>query len=106
MRRLPRLRNCMSADPSDTLIAAVDLGSNSFRLQICRLLDQTLVPIETLKETIRLGAGLDEHNNLSDSARQQAAEALSRFWRAFAWPAAAAGARGGHQCLPRGAQWC
>lgn len=69
----------MPAESPDTLIAAVDLGSNSFRLQICRLLDRTLVPIETLKETIRLGAGLDEHNHLSDAARNQAAEALARF---------------------------
>ncbi|GGP22881.1 exopolyphosphatase [Silvimonas iriomotensis] len=63
----------------DNLIAAVDLGSNSFRLQVARVLENTVVPLDTFKETVRLGAGLDERNYLTPGAQQQALEALARF---------------------------
>ena len=43
--------------PFETL-AAVDLGSNSFRLQIVRVTEGGLFPIDSLKDTVRLGAGL------------------------------------------------
>ena len=43
--------------PHHTL-AAVDLGSNSFHLQIARVVDHQLYPLDNLKETVRLGAGV------------------------------------------------
>ncbi|MDR3430059.1 MULTISPECIES: exopolyphosphatase [Silvimonas] len=63
----------------DDLIAAVDLGSNSFRLQVARSLENTVVPLDTFKETVRLGAGLDARNYLTPQAQQQALAALARF---------------------------
>ena len=46
----------------DQLLAAVDLGSNSFRLSIGRIVQQDGTPqiyqIDRLKETVRLAAGL------------------------------------------------
>jgi exopolyphosphatase/guanosine-5'-triphosphate,3'-diphosphate pyrophosphatase len=46
--------------PSGTLLAAVDLGSNSFRLEIGRLDHGQIQRVEYLKETVRQGSGLDE----------------------------------------------
>ncbi|MFC7421933.1 exopolyphosphatase [Iodobacter arcticus] len=65
--------------PDYPIIAAVDLGSNSFRLQIARVVEGALFPLDSLKETVRLGAGLDASGSLTPEAQQQALEALSRF---------------------------
>ena len=43
-----------------TLLAAVDLGSNSFRLQVARVVDDQIYPLDGLKETVRLAAGLGQ----------------------------------------------
>ena len=40
------------------IVAAVDLGSNSFRLQVARVVEDQIYPLDSLKETVRLGAGL------------------------------------------------
>ena len=40
------------------LLAAVDLGSNSFRLQVARVIDDQIYPLDGVKETVRLAAGL------------------------------------------------
>ena len=40
-------------------LAAVDLGSNSFRLEIGRIERDQIYPLDTWKDTIRFGAGLD-----------------------------------------------
>ena len=40
------------------LIAAVDLGSNSFRLQVGRVVANQIYPLDGLKEAVRLAAGL------------------------------------------------
>ena len=44
-------------------LAAIDMGSNSFRLEIGQLIEGRYRRIDYLKETVRLGAGLD--GNLS-----------------------------------------
>lgn len=61
------------------VVAAVDLGSNSFRLQIARVANGSLLPLDTIKETVRLGAGLNAEKYLSEAAQERAVEALSRF---------------------------
>ncbi len=61
------------------LIAGVDLGSNSFRLQIGRVVGNRIHPLETLKETVRLGSGLTRDKLLDRASQQRALEALSRF---------------------------
>ncbi|MEI2418450.1 exopolyphosphatase [Orrella sp. JC864] len=65
------------------LLAAVDLGSNSFRLSIGRVVQQDggaqIYQIDRLKETVRLAAGLDASKRLSDEAIDRAIAVLERF---------------------------
>jgi len=72
------------AMPSDTRLAAVDLGSNSFRLEIGRFDAGQLRRIEYLKETVRLGGGLDKNGCLSASAMAPALACLARFGQRLA----------------------
>jgi len=60
-------------------LAAVDLGSNSFRLEIGRLDLGQIHRTEYLKETVRQGNGLDEDRNLTPEAMQRGWECLARF---------------------------
>ncbi len=62
-----------------TLLAAIDLGSNSFRLEIGRFQSGHIERIEYLKETVRQGNGLDEHKMLSPEAMQRGWDCLARF---------------------------
>jgi exopolyphosphatase/guanosine-5'-triphosphate,3'-diphosphate pyrophosphatase len=69
--------------PDAPLLAAVDLGSNSFRLVIGRVestpLGDQIRPVDQIKETVRLAAGLGAGNTLSVAAQERAVEALRRF---------------------------
>ncbi len=60
-------------------LAAVDLGSNSFRLLIAREEGRQIVPISTHREGVRLAAGLDRDGALSRQKIDEACEALTRF---------------------------
>ena len=60
-------------------IAAVDLGSNSFRLQIGRVVGDQIYPLDTLKETVRLASGLTAEKKLEEAAQDRALDALCRF---------------------------
>ena len=60
-------------------IAAVDLGSNSFRLQIGRVVGDQIYPLDTLKEPVRLASGLTSEKQLNAVIQQRALETLSRF---------------------------
>ncbi|HMN57697.1 MAG TPA: Ppx/GppA phosphatase family protein [Ottowia sp.] len=62
-----------------TLLAAVDLGSNSFRLEIGRLDHGQIQRVEYLKETVRQGAGLDDERQLTPEAMQRGWDCLARF---------------------------
>jgi len=62
-----------------TRLAAVDLGSNSFRLEIGHLDHGQIQRTEYLKETVRQGNGLDENRNLSRQAMQRGWDCLARF---------------------------
>lgn len=62
-----------------TLLAAVDLGSNSFRLEIGRLDHGQVQRVEYLKETVRQGNGLDEARNLTREAMERGWACLARF---------------------------
>ena len=61
------------------LLAAVDLGSNSFRLEIGHLDHGQIRRAEYLKETVRQGSGLDSERNLSPVAMQRGWDCLARF---------------------------
>jgi exopolyphosphatase / guanosine-5'-triphosphate,3'-diphosphate pyrophosphatase len=62
-----------------SLIAAVDLGSNSFRMEIGRLDHGRIFRVDYLKETVRQGGGLDDDRNLSLQAMQRGWATLARF---------------------------
>ena len=62
-----------------TLLAALDLGSNSFRLEIGRYHAGHIERVEYLKETVRQGNGLDEEKNLSQAAMERGWDCLARF---------------------------
>ena len=62
-----------------TLLAALDLGSNSFRLEIGRFHSGHIERVEYIKETVRQGSGLDENKVLSQAAMQRGWDCLSRF---------------------------
>lgn len=65
------------------LLAAVDIGSNSFRLSIGRVHEEhgvrQIYQIDRMKETVRLAAGLDQNKILSEEAIQRAVAVLERF---------------------------
>lgn len=61
------------------MFAAVDLGSNSFRLHIGRHDGETIRVIKSARDPIRLGAGLDGRGNLTAAAMESAIESLTRF---------------------------
>ena len=60
-------------------IAAVDLGSNSFRLQVARVVDDQIYPLDSLKESVRLGEGLSADKVLDEASQQRALACLKRF---------------------------
>ncbi len=64
---------------NETLLAAVDLGSNSFRLEIGRFDQGQINRTEYLKETVRQGNGLDADRNLTLEAMQRGWDCLARF---------------------------
>jgi exopolyphosphatase/guanosine-5'-triphosphate,3'-diphosphate pyrophosphatase len=61
------------------VLAAVDLGSNSFRLQIARVEGEQLYMLDGLREPVRLAAGLTADNYLDEAAQQRALATLARF---------------------------
>ncbi|HBK46891.1 MAG TPA: exopolyphosphatase [Xanthomonadaceae bacterium] len=61
------------------LLAAIDLGSNSFHMVIARYLLGQLRVVDRLRETVRMADGLDGKGGLSNEARQRALECLARF---------------------------
>lgn len=64
---------------NESLLAAIDLGSNSFRLEICKYSHGLIQRVSYIKETVRQGSGLDENRNLSNAAMERGWECLSRF---------------------------
>lgn len=65
------------------LVAAVDLGSNSFRMLVAQVVKTPsgtqLRPIDTLRESVRLAAGLTDNKLLGNDAYQRGIAAIRRF---------------------------
>ena len=61
------------------VLAAVDLGSNSFHMIIARLRDGHFQIMDRLREMVQLRAGLNKQNVLSDEAQTRAIACLERF---------------------------
>ena len=60
-------------------VAAVDLGSNSFRLQVGRVVDNQIYTLDSLKEPVRLASGLMPDKRLDRDSQVRALDALRRF---------------------------
>ncbi len=60
-------------------IAAIDLGSNSFRLQMAKVVDDHLIFHDSMRELVRLGAGLSADKTLDKETQKRAIECLERF---------------------------
>lgn len=70
--------SALASDPG-SLVAAVDLGSNSFRLQVARVVEDQMYPLDSLREPVRLAAGLTPDKRLDEASQQRALDALHRF---------------------------
>ncbi len=64
---------------SEDLLAAVDLGSNSFRLLVGKRDGDQIMSVSTWREGVRLAGGLDEKSLLSEAKIVEAEQALARF---------------------------
>jgi len=71
--------NAENTAPTPDLLAAIDMGSNSFHMVVARLVHGEIRTIEKMGEKVQLGAGLDENNCLTEEAQQRALECLGRF---------------------------
>ena len=60
-------------------LAAVDLGSNSFHCQVGRVVGDQIYPLDSLREPVRLGAGLTADKTLDDASQERALACLQRF---------------------------
>ena len=60
-------------------LAAVDLGSNSFKLQVARIVDNQIYPLDALKEPVRLTAGIGNDKRLDAESQNRALTCLARF---------------------------
>lgn len=72
-------RRPSSPRPLPRQLAAIDIGSNSFRLEIAELSKGRYKRIDYLKSTVRLGAGLDADGMLTDEAAQRGLACLANF---------------------------
>jgi exopolyphosphatase/guanosine-5'-triphosphate,3'-diphosphate pyrophosphatase len=61
------------------VLAAVDLGSNSFHMVVARVVGNAPAIIDRLREQVQLGAGLDDDDEISPAARKRALDCLERF---------------------------
>lgn len=68
-----------SENSQSEILAAVDLGSNSFHMIVGELRDGQLTIIDRSRETVRLAEGLSPTSELTDDTRQRALDCLARF---------------------------
>lgn len=61
------------------VLAAVDLGSNSFHMVVARHVHGQLVVIDRLREMVRLGGGVDANGRLDPVVARRALACLERF---------------------------
>lgn len=65
--------------PDSQPLAAVDLGSNSFRMEIGRVAGSRIYTIDSMREPVRLASGLDADKFLSVGAIERGLATLERF---------------------------
>lgn len=69
----------LSETAESEVLAAVDLGSNSFHMVVARVDHGQLVIIDRLREMVRLASGLNRYGMLDSASQQRALDCLSRF---------------------------
>ncbi|WP_198150807.1 exopolyphosphatase [Caldimonas taiwanensis] len=65
--------------PAESPLAAIDMGSNSFRLEIGQIERGHYRRLDYIKETVRLGGGLDAQGMLTEEAALRGLACLARF---------------------------
>jgi exopolyphosphatase/guanosine-5'-triphosphate,3'-diphosphate pyrophosphatase len=65
--------------PRQDTLAAVDLGSNSFHLEIGRVVDGQIYPLDAVREVVRLGGGLTADKRIDRATQARALESLARL---------------------------
>ncbi|HZO01980.1 MAG TPA: exopolyphosphatase [Burkholderiales bacterium] len=65
--------------PRHDTLAAVDLGSNSFHLEIGRVVDGQIYPLDAVREVVRIGGGLTAEKRIDRATQAAALEALAKF---------------------------
>ena len=74
----PEPKPAATKQPAEVL-AAVDLGSNSFHMVVARVDQGPPVIVDRLREMVRLASGLDERAELDDASQERALTCLRRF---------------------------
>ncbi|MBU2896612.1 guanosine-5'-triphosphate,3'-diphosphate diphosphatase [Vibrio hepatarius] len=69
----------MRSEASSPLYAAIDLGSNSFHMLVVRHINGSIQTMAKIKRKVRLAAGLDENNRLSQEAMHRGWDCLNLF---------------------------
>lgn len=64
---------------SQPLVAAIDLGSNSFHMIVARVDQGEIRPVERLGKKVQLAAGLNRHDELTAEAMKRGFSCLSQF---------------------------
>src|SRR4030095_6401833 len=60
-------------------LAAVDLGSNSFHLEIGRVVERQIYPLDAVREVVRLGGGLTADKRIDRATQARALESLAKL---------------------------
>ena len=90
--------------PSPETLAVVDMGSNSFRLEVGRVEGDQIFRLDTWRENLRIGASIDERGRTRAGSAARGACLPRAFRRAHQGTASVGSARGGDQHLSRGDQ--
>ena len=68
-----------SQSKNPSLIAAIDLGSNSFHMVVAKAQNGEIRILERLGEKVQLAAGIDEERKLNEESMQRGLDCLKRF---------------------------
>ena len=71
--------NRRAAPAAPTMLAVVDMGSNSFRLEVGRVEGDQIFRLDPWRENLRIGASIDDRGRIVPEARRAALACLARF---------------------------
>ena len=76
---LPDPKALVPGSNAAEIMAAVDLGSNSFHMVVARVQHGEPSIVDRLREMVRLASGLDQEGSLDEDSQQRALACLRRF---------------------------